>query len=137
MRALHLNLIHNVSLCRCAEPIRLRSRKLKQVDPELLCQEFDPSSITQGDQTDPSDAALPIPFRSKPEATTSCHTYRFPQVRMDCSSRGKLHCSSTLWFPLDPSGPRHPALNPTVLSDTQHVFPMRRRGRGKYPSFYD
>lgn len=73
---------------RCAEPIRLRSRKLKQVDPELLCKEFDPSSVTQGDQTDPSDAALPVPFRSKPDATTTCHTYRFPQVRMDCSSRG-------------------------------------------------
>lgn len=78
------------SLSRCAEPIRMRGRKLKQVDPELLCKEFDPSSITQDDQRDPADSALPIPFRTKPDATTTCHTYLFPQVRMDCSSRGKL-----------------------------------------------
>lgn len=79
---------------RCAEPIRLRERKLKQVDPELLCKETDPTGDTQDDQTDPINAVKPIPIRTKPDATISCHTYLFPQIWMDCSNRGKLTISS-------------------------------------------
>ncbi|KAM3870496.1 leucine-rich repeat-containing protein 17-like [Diretmus argenteus] len=73
---------------RCAEPVKLKGRRLKQIDPELLCRESDHTGDPQGDQTDPSDFLEPIPFRSKPDATTSCHTYLFPQPRLDCSSRG-------------------------------------------------
>ncbi|XP_071393836.1 leucine-rich repeat-containing protein 17-like [Centroberyx affinis] len=73
---------------RCAEPVRQKGRKLKQVDAELLCRESDPTGDPQGDQTDPTDSIEPIPFRNKPDATTSCHTYLFPQPRLDCSSRG-------------------------------------------------
>ncbi|XP_070686448.1 leucine-rich repeat-containing protein 17-like [Pempheris klunzingeri] len=70
---------------RCAEPIRLKGIKLKQVDPELLCKERDPTDDPQSDRTYPVE---PIPIRTKPNAITSCHTYLFPQVRMDCSNRG-------------------------------------------------
>ncbi|XP_054476797.1 leucine-rich repeat-containing protein 17-like [Anoplopoma fimbria] len=73
---------------RCAEPSRLKGMKLKQIDPKLLCKETDPSGDQQGDQTDPIDPVQPIPIRTKPDATTSCHTYRFPQIRMDCRNRG-------------------------------------------------
>nr|XP_057932101.1 leucine-rich repeat-containing protein 17-like [Doryrhamphus excisus]XP_057932102.1 leucine-rich repeat-containing protein 17-like [Doryrhamphus excisus] len=73
---------------RCAEPIWLKGKKLKRVDPELLCKESDPTGRPQGDQTDPANPGEPSPFQSKPDATTSCHTYYFPQVRMDCSNRG-------------------------------------------------
>ncbi|XP_038561161.1 leucine-rich repeat-containing protein 17-like [Micropterus salmoides] len=73
---------------RCAEPIRLKGMKLKQVDPELLCKETDPTGDPQRDQTDTTFPVEPIPIRTKPDATTSCHTYHFPQIRMDCSNRG-------------------------------------------------
>ncbi|KAA8590239.1 hypothetical protein FQN60_014173 [Etheostoma spectabile] len=73
---------------RCAEPIRLKNMKLKQIDPKLLCKERDPTS----NQTDPTDLVMPIPIRIKPDATTLCHTYLFPQIRMDCTSLfGLLH----------------------------------------------
>ncbi|XP_073328849.1 leucine-rich repeat-containing protein 17-like [Pagrus major] len=67
---------------RCAGPIRLGGLKMKQVDPELLCKEN-----PQSDETDPS-VPMPIPIRTKPDVTTSCHTYHFPQMRIDCSKRG-------------------------------------------------
>lgn len=73
---------------RCAEPARLRSIKLKLVDPELLCKETGPTSNPPGNQTDPTYPIDPVPIRTKPDATTACHTYLFPQVRMDCSKRG-------------------------------------------------
>ncbi|XP_041794184.1 leucine-rich repeat-containing protein 17-like [Chelmon rostratus] len=73
---------------RCAEPIRLKGIKLKKVDPELLCKETGPTDDPQGDQTDSTYPVEPIPIRTKPDATTSCHTYLFPQIRMDCSNRG-------------------------------------------------
>uniref|UniRef100_A0A671Y487 Leucine rich repeat containing 17 n=1 Tax=Sparus aurata TaxID=8175 RepID=A0A671Y487_SPAAU len=67
---------------RCAEPIRLRGLKMKQLDPELLCKETDPNP--QIGEPGP----IPIPIRTKPDITTSCHTYHFPQMRIDCSKRG-------------------------------------------------
>lgn len=73
---------------RCAEPIWLKGRKLKQVDPEFLCKERDQTSNPQGDQTVPTVPPEPSPIRTKPDATTSCHTYLFPHVRMDCRGRG-------------------------------------------------
>ncbi|KAI9529967.1 hypothetical protein NQZ68_008206 [Dissostichus eleginoides] len=74
---------------RCAEPSRLKGMKLRQIDPEFLCKEkTDPTGKPQGDQTYPTNAVQPIPIRTKPDATTSCHTYLFPQVLMDCSKRG-------------------------------------------------
>lgn len=119
------------SLSRCAEPIRLKDRKLKQVDPELLCKESNPTDGTQGDQTDPTDSAEPIPFRSKPDATTTCHTYLFPQIRMDCSNRGKLtvhlNCS-------DPFSSLYSALNLSVLSEYT-TFLTQKRGQEKYQDF--
>ncbi|XP_068595787.1 leucine-rich repeat-containing protein 17-like [Brachionichthys hirsutus] len=71
---------------RCAEPFGLRNVKLKQADPELLCKES--VNEEQGDETEPLFPVDPIPIRTKPDATTACHTYLFPQVRMDCSKRG-------------------------------------------------
>ncbi|XP_034541694.1 leucine-rich repeat-containing protein 17-like [Notolabrus celidotus] len=73
---------------RCAEPLRLKGIKLKQVDPEMLCKEADPAGDPQGDETEPLFSLDPIPIRIKPDATIACHTYLFPQVRMDCSNRG-------------------------------------------------
>lgn len=66
--------------------------KLKQIDPRLLCMETLPGD----NQTDPTNPVDPIPIRTKPDATTTCHTYLFPQIRMDCSNRGKF----TIRFPL-------------------------------------
>lgn len=90
------------SLCRCAEPLILRGRKLKQVNPDLLCKERNSTSIPQEVQKDGTDPLEPVPIRNKPEATTTCHTYLFPQIRMDCSKRGKLTVSSyfpkSVWF---------------------------------------
>ncbi|XP_069558107.1 leucine-rich repeat-containing protein 17-like [Brachyistius frenatus] len=73
---------------RCAKPIKLKNWKLKQVDPELLCKESNSTGEPHGDGTDPTDPAEPSPIRSKLDATTLCHTYLFPQIRMDCSNRG-------------------------------------------------
>ncbi|KAM9502692.1 leucine-rich repeat-containing protein 17-like isoform 1-T3 [Salvelinus alpinus] len=76
---------------RCAEPVGLRGRKLRQVDPELLCLELEPPSDPpdpQGeDQRNSTYPLQPIPIRGKPDATTSCHTYLFPTSRLDCRSR--------------------------------------------------
>ncbi|KAF7224645.1 leucine-rich repeat-containing protein 17 [Nothobranchius furzeri] len=68
---------------RCAEPISLKNKKLKNINPDLLCEESpgDP----HGNMTDPIE---PSPIRSKSDATTLCHTYFFPKVQMDCSNRG-------------------------------------------------
>lgn len=76
----------SLSSGRCTEPLRLKGKKLKQIDPEYLCQESDPGP--QGDQTDPSEPGEPSGIRSKPDATTSCHAYLFPEPRLDCSRRG-------------------------------------------------
>lgn len=73
---------------RCEEPVRLKGIKLKKIEPELLCKETDPTGDPQGDQTDPTHPVEPIPIRTKPDATTTCYTYLFPQIRMDCSNRG-------------------------------------------------
>ncbi|XP_060933124.1 leucine-rich repeat-containing protein 17-like isoform X1 [Limanda limanda] len=73
---------------RCAAPLRLKDRKLKQIDPELLCKASDPTRFPQGDQTGTTGPLEPVPFRGKPDITTSCHTYHFPQIRIDCKKRG-------------------------------------------------
>ncbi|KAM6937976.1 leucine-rich repeat-containing protein 17-like [Xenentodon cancila] len=70
---------------RCADPIELKNRKLKRVDPDLLCKEFDTNGKVTSNLTHFLD---PSPIRSKSDATTLCHTYVFPQIRMDCSNRG-------------------------------------------------
>ncbi|XP_029010771.1 leucine-rich repeat-containing protein 17-like [Betta splendens] len=73
---------------RCAEPIRLKGTKLKQIDPELLCKEPDPTSDPAHYPTDSPNVLQPIPIRKKPDAIGSCHIYFFPQTRMDCSKQG-------------------------------------------------
>lgn len=50
------------------------------MDPETLCQA--PGS-TGEPPVDPGS------LRTKADAIASCHTYLYPEVRMDCSSRGK------------------------------------------------
>lgn len=105
------------SSTRCAEPIRLKGMKLKQVDPEFLCKESDPSSDPMGDQTDSTNTLEPSPIRSKPDAITSCHTYVFPQIRMDCSKQGKF----TITF----------YTGPHMFSENQHVSYATER-LGKY-----
>lgn len=79
-----------MSPARCAEPVRLKNRKLKQVDPELLCKEPDPVGDPTDKETDLTEPIEPSSIRGKQDATTLCHTYIFPQIRMDCSNRGKL-----------------------------------------------
>ncbi|KAJ3596737.1 hypothetical protein NHX12_003141 [Muraenolepis orangiensis] len=74
---------HLANHARCTEPLRLKGKRLRTVDPEFLCQESDPG--TQDDQTDPLE---PSGIRTKPDATTSCHAYLFPEPRLDCSHRG-------------------------------------------------
>lgn len=87
---------------RCAEPLMLRGRKLKQVNPDLLCREGNSTGIPQEAQKDDTNPFEPVPLRNKLEATTTCHTYLFPQMRMDCSKRGKLTVHSyfpkSVWF---------------------------------------
>lgn len=68
----------------------LKSVKLKKVNPEILCKEKDPNGGPQGDETEPLFELEPIPIRTKPDATTACHTYLIPEMRLDCSNRGKL-----------------------------------------------
>lgn len=56
------------------------------MNPETLCLD----QRKPGDPTeDPGHPVDPSPIRSKPDATTACHTYLHPDVRMDCSSRGE------------------------------------------------
>lgn len=71
--------------------------KLKHVDPELLCKEPDPANNQQSDETGYTGVLEPSSIRSKPDATTVCFTYHYPQIQMDCSNRGKL---SALYPPL-------------------------------------
>ncbi|XP_011605484.1 leucine-rich repeat-containing protein 17 [Takifugu rubripes] len=69
---------------RCAEPVKLKGIKLKQVNPEMICLD----SETTGDPSEgPSYTEDPTPIRTKADATTTCHTYLYPEVRMDCSNR--------------------------------------------------
>lgn len=71
---------------RCAEPAKLKGRKLKQVNPEMICLD----STTGDPSKDPSNPEDPRSIRTKADATTTCHTYLYPEVRMDCSNRGEL-----------------------------------------------
>ncbi|KAF6735622.1 Leucine-rich repeat-containing protein 17 [Oryzias melastigma] len=68
---------------RCAEPLWLKKRKLKTIDPELLCAEG--IILQTGNNT---NALEPIPLRGKADSASLCHTYLFPHMRMDCSKRG-------------------------------------------------
>ena len=77
-----------ISSGRCTEPLRLKGKKLKQVDPEFLCQDSDPGP--QDDQMDASEPVKPSGIRSKPDATVSCHAYLYPEPRLDCSRRGSF-----------------------------------------------
>ncbi|KAL0968388.1 hypothetical protein UPYG_G00266230 [Umbra pygmaea] len=76
---------------RCEEPVRLKGRKLRQLDPELLCLEIEaPSEPLDPQDNGWSNSTVPLqpsPIRSKPDATTVCHTYMFPTPHMDCRSR--------------------------------------------------
>ncbi|XP_041852579.1 leucine-rich repeat-containing protein 17-like [Melanotaenia boesemani] len=73
---------------RCAEPIRLKNRRLKNVDPELLCKEPNSTSDLNSDLEDLMGPAEPSPIRSKPDAIALCHIYIIPEILMDCSNRG-------------------------------------------------
>ncbi|XP_017278565.1 leucine-rich repeat-containing protein 17 [Kryptolebias marmoratus] len=70
---------------RCAEPINLKNRKLKNIDPDLLCEDLD---STGKPNTNLTVFIEPSPIRSKSDAATLCHTYVFPKVWMDCRNRG-------------------------------------------------
>lgn len=76
---------------RCEEPVWLKGKKLKQLDAEQLCKESSPGDQEpQGPQGPrPSSSPLePSGIRTKPDATAVCHTYLYPQVRMDCRNKG-------------------------------------------------
>ncbi|XP_072241298.1 leucine-rich repeat-containing protein 17-like [Leuresthes tenuis] len=81
---------------RCAEPVRLKNRKLNRVDPELLCKESDLTGDPNGNLTDLTDPVEPSSIRSKPNAVTVCHTYHIPEIRMDCSNRGLTEVPSSI-----------------------------------------
>lgn len=53
----------------------------------MLCLDPKAPDDPTGDPGYPID---PSPIRTKADATTTCHTYLYPEVRMDCSNRGKL-----------------------------------------------
>ncbi|MEQ2258657.1 hypothetical protein XENORESO_000866 [Xenotaenia resolanae] len=72
---------------KCAEPISLKNRKLKQIDPELLCKELEPVGDPNGNVTHPIE---PSPIRGKSDATMLCYTYIFPHTWMDCKNQGKF-----------------------------------------------
>ncbi|XP_030222393.1 leucine-rich repeat-containing protein 17 [Gadus morhua] len=76
---------HLANHARCTEPLRLKGKKLKQVDTEFLCQDSDQGP--QDDQTDPSEPGKPSGIQGKPDATVSCHAYLYPEPRLDCSRR--------------------------------------------------
>lgn len=69
---------------RCEEPIWLKGQKLKQLDADLLCKEVTPDDLSG----QPSSPLEPSGIQTKPDATAVCHTYLFPQPRMDCRNRG-------------------------------------------------
>ncbi|KAJ8003058.1 hypothetical protein DPEC_G00165410 [Dallia pectoralis] len=76
---------------RCEEPLRLKGRKLKKVDPEQLC--LEPQEDNWGNDTVPLQ---PSAIRSKPDATTICHTYLFPTPQLDCRGRGLTEVPSDI-----------------------------------------
>lgn len=67
---------------RCEEPIWLKGKKLKQLDAELLCKEPQTAELNS------TSSLEPIGIRTKLDAAATCHTYLFPQVRMDCRNKG-------------------------------------------------
>lgn len=73
---------------RCEEPLWLKGKKLKQLDAELLCKEVKPGDQQSLLQTGSISPLEPSGIRTKPDATAVCHTYLFPQVRMDCTNKG-------------------------------------------------
>ncbi|XP_027889996.1 leucine-rich repeat-containing protein 17-like [Xiphophorus couchianus] len=66
---------------KCAEPVSLKDRKLKQINSDLLCEEF-------GKNVNVTQTVEPNPIRGKLDATALCHTYLFPVTWMDCRNRG-------------------------------------------------
>ncbi|KAK7896195.1 hypothetical protein WMY93_021520 [Mugilogobius chulae] len=60
-------------------------QKLKQLEAEQLCKELPSSDQAVRPSTSPLE---PSGIRTKPDATVVCHTYLFPQVRMDCRNKG-------------------------------------------------
>ncbi|XP_015259648.1 PREDICTED: leucine-rich repeat-containing protein 17 [Cyprinodon variegatus] len=73
---------------KCAEPASLQNRKLKQIDPELLCEELDPTDPTGDPNVNVTYPIEPSHIRGKSDATLLCHTYIFPLRWMDCRNRG-------------------------------------------------
>ncbi|XP_072291439.1 leucine-rich repeat-containing protein 17-like [Eucyclogobius newberryi] len=70
---------------KCEEPVWLKGQKLKQLEADQLCKELPSSDQGARPSTSP---LLPSGIRTKPDATAVCHTYLFPQVRMDCRNKG-------------------------------------------------
>ncbi|CAN9508236.1 unnamed protein product [Ophioblennius macclurei] len=64
---------------KCAEPFSLVGKKLKVVNVDLFC----------APRPDVEDGRPPItkPIKKKPEALSMCHTYMFPKLLLDCSSK--------------------------------------------------
>lgn len=93
---------------RCAEPTWLKNRKLKTVDPELLCKDVEAISHRTGNNTSTFE---PIPLRGKADTASVCHTYLFPHMRMDCSKRGKFNNGflwpKQVWLPCPEPPSRH------------------------------
>lgn len=75
---------------KCAEPPSLRGKKLKMVNVDSLCAP-DKTPDIGGGQPSPHK-----PLKKKPEALSMCHTYMFPKLLLDCSSKDLNHIPADL-----------------------------------------
>ncbi len=73
---------------RCAEPREFGGRQLKKLDAELLC------SPQQENVLIPHPDNQPLPAsQKKSDATSLCHTYVHPVLRLDCRTEVRSYCS--------------------------------------------
>lgn len=73
---------------RCEEPLWLKGKKLKHLNAEQLCNEQSPDEQGPPGPRPSHSPPEPSAIRTKPDATAVCHTYLYPQVRMDCRNKG-------------------------------------------------
>ncbi|KAK5849291.1 hypothetical protein PBY51_008943 [Eleginops maclovinus] len=70
---------------KCVEPLSLTGQKLKEVKVDSLC--AGDSQVDRNQGGGQGGSRRPQPTREKTEATPMCHTYMFPNPRLDCSNK--------------------------------------------------
>ncbi|XP_041110878.1 leucine-rich repeat-containing protein 17-like isoform X1 [Polyodon spathula] len=67
---------------KCVWPKNLKDQKLKKIKPELLCPELEVMEPNQ-----PQNQVLGTAFVIKEVDSTTCHTYMFPTILLDCHNK--------------------------------------------------